>query len=354
MEKALFSNIRSELIQQINSAQHNIKIAMAWFTSHELFSALLNARTRGVRVELVLLDNATNWNPWAPDFNELIQQGGIFRIATAATVPFLHHKFCIIDGRCLITGSYNWTYYAEHRNTENAVLLDNSALIDAFLQEFERLTQELQTTSSAPRYTWEDIEGRDDVDFYELNNDVDYIIQSAPHGQSYQKPSFLEERAAVRPQEKKDIPSSPKREEPKKKVPQEDYSPIVQVVDTKRNAYAKYDIGLEYGDEKHEELSVLISKGTLLPFETKIKSENADIHDIILAVSRRDEDKKLTRISTNGVKELAGKQIKTLMEFEVYLSLNEDGYLKINCICQATNLRKPIQLIDLDLVQYGE
>ena len=49
-----------------------------------------------------------------------------------------HHKFAIFDGRLLVTGSYNWTDAAESRNLENALFLDDPALIARYGEWFDR------------------------------------------------------------------------------------------------------------------------------------------------------------------------------------------------------------------------
>ena len=61
MEQAYFSQIRSKIIPYLNQAKKEIVVAMAWFTSAELFDALLSCLKRNVNVELVLLDNAINY-----------------------------------------------------------------------------------------------------------------------------------------------------------------------------------------------------------------------------------------------------------------------------------------------------
>ena len=81
MEKAYFKNIRSEIIPLLNQAKDEVVIAMAWFTSNELFQALLDCRSRDVKVEVVILDNAINFMYYAPDFNILIKKGGIYMAA---------------------------------------------------------------------------------------------------------------------------------------------------------------------------------------------------------------------------------------------------------------------------------
>ena len=91
MEKAFFKNIRSEIIPLLRDAKKSVNIAMAWFTSNELFEELLRCRNRGITVELVLLDNPTNFMEFAPDFNRFIQAGGIFRLAHPEN-GFMHYR----------------------------------------------------------------------------------------------------------------------------------------------------------------------------------------------------------------------------------------------------------------------
>lgn len=181
MEKAYFSGIRNRIIPCLDNATQKIQVAMAWFTSNELFEALINALNRDVDVELILLDNAINYMYYAPDFNEFINAGGKLRIA-GAEVGFMHHKFCVIDDSVAITGSYNWTYYAETRNVENIVISDNSDIVMLFSAEFQRLQNILSVSSSCARLSWDEIEQIDDVDYRELNYEIEQIceVQNKP------------------------------------------------------------------------------------------------------------------------------------------------------------------------------
>lgn len=52
----------------------------------------------------------------------------------------MHNKFCIIDQKVLINGSYNWTYFAEEKNRENILIIENeSEVVNSFFDEFQRL-----------------------------------------------------------------------------------------------------------------------------------------------------------------------------------------------------------------------
>jgi len=45
-------------------------------------------------------------------------------------------EFYCFDGKLVITGSYNWTASAEHRNYENMIVIYDKEVIRAF--EFEK------------------------------------------------------------------------------------------------------------------------------------------------------------------------------------------------------------------------
>lgn len=54
----------------------------------------------------------------------------------------MHHKFAIVDGRTLITGSLNWTTQAIQNNRENVVVMEDAEYVKPFLDEFERIWEE--------------------------------------------------------------------------------------------------------------------------------------------------------------------------------------------------------------------
>lgn len=55
---------------------------------------------------------------------------------------YMHHKFAIVDGRTLITGSLNWTTQAIQNNRENVLVLEDAEYVKPFLEEFERIWEE--------------------------------------------------------------------------------------------------------------------------------------------------------------------------------------------------------------------
>jgi phosphatidylserine/phosphatidylglycerophosphate/cardiolipin synthase-like enzyme len=57
-------------------------------------------------------------------------------VAVSTVSRSLHNKFAVIDGRRILTGSFNWTNSAEDRNRENLLVLDCEELARRYEQEW--------------------------------------------------------------------------------------------------------------------------------------------------------------------------------------------------------------------------
>lgn len=132
----LFDNIQNELISKIKQSKDSLKIAVTWFTNLELFNAVLNKlENPEYKVTLIVLNDRINNKKEGVNFQQLIDRKGDFYYSSVDDI--VHHKFCIIDDSTVITGSYNWTYYAENRNWENIVVLEDAEIVQGFIKEFE-------------------------------------------------------------------------------------------------------------------------------------------------------------------------------------------------------------------------
>jgi len=56
----------------------------------------------------------------------------------------LHHKFAVIDGQTVITGSHNWSTAANKNNDETLLVIQNPKVAAHFEREFARLYQNAQ------------------------------------------------------------------------------------------------------------------------------------------------------------------------------------------------------------------
>ena len=69
MIQAYFNQIRKKIIKEINNSNKDIIIAVAWFTQHDLFDAIINALERGVNISLILIKDIINCGDYGLDFS---------------------------------------------------------------------------------------------------------------------------------------------------------------------------------------------------------------------------------------------------------------------------------------------
>lgn len=323
MEKAYFSEIKDRIIPYLNEAQTTIQVAMAWFTSGELFNALLKSTRKGVEVELILLDNAINFMDYAPDFNLFIKAGGKLRIA-GSVVGFMHHKFCIVDDRIVITGSYNWTYYAETRNVENIVITDNVEIINLFKSEFLRLKNKLALSTTSQRLTWDEIEARTDVNFHELNYEIERIC------------------------------------EVQNKLIRRVFETKTEVVRTeiKLTPYSKHSIGIQALDDNDNVIfDSFIDKGQILPWRSSEKelyfdSKNFKEFPCLFIYGNPNDMRDWHLIKDVNLMQIAKDTSDDNLPVKFSMNLDDNGSLRIDISCAQSGQRLTISALDSNFVKY--
>jgi hypothetical protein len=138
--QAYFEDIQLHILNALRKARNTIHIAVAWFTDSEIFDLLCLKQQAGVRVELVIVNDAINRK--SPIQHERITElGGLFLMIgnKKKSSAIMHNKFCVIDGETVITGSYNWSKQAQE-NWENITIISGQAdLAQQFLQEFSSI-----------------------------------------------------------------------------------------------------------------------------------------------------------------------------------------------------------------------
>ena len=108
----------------IGQAKQSILVQAYSFTSYPIAEALIDAQKRGVKVEAILDKGQLHEKKTKLG---LIAKGGVITYLDGAHA-IAHNKVMIIDGKTVITGSFNFTTAAEEHNAENLLILDDTAL----------------------------------------------------------------------------------------------------------------------------------------------------------------------------------------------------------------------------------
>ncbi|MGH7222130.1 MAG: phospholipase D family protein, partial [Gemmataceae bacterium] len=107
------------IVREIQHARHEILVLAYSFTSQPIAQALVDAKLRGVHVDIVLdHSNETDAHTDLPFF---LEQGLLPVIDPHHAIA--HNKVMILDNRTLLTGSFNFTQHAENENAENLLVI---------------------------------------------------------------------------------------------------------------------------------------------------------------------------------------------------------------------------------------
>jgi len=137
MVKPYFGDIRNILVDRLKQAKYDVYIAVAWVTDNIFEEIILTLLQKGVSINIITINDEINLN------------GNVNWLTLAKNGANIfwdnhHHKFCVIDRKTVITGSFNWTYAASNRlNRENIIVIeDEIELIEQFSHEFMLLKKE--------------------------------------------------------------------------------------------------------------------------------------------------------------------------------------------------------------------
>lgn len=122
------------IVAAIDGARAQIRVQAYSFTQKDIAAALIRAEKRGVDVGVII------------DRQHAFEKSGMMPKLSEAGVTVLvdsvkglaHSKVMIIDAVIVITGSYNFTSAAEHRNAENLLIVADPGLAARYLMNWQK------------------------------------------------------------------------------------------------------------------------------------------------------------------------------------------------------------------------
>lgn len=122
------------IVHEIQHARREVLVLAYSFTSKAIAQALVDAKLRGVHVDLVL--DFSNEHEVYSDLHFFLEQGLAPVIDPHHAIA--HNKVMIIDNRTLLTGSFNFTQHAENDNAENLLVIKgHPELVRAYKENFQ-------------------------------------------------------------------------------------------------------------------------------------------------------------------------------------------------------------------------
>ncbi|NJK66799.1 MAG: DUF655 domain-containing protein [Microcoleus sp. CSU_2_2] len=139
----------------LSTANKSVNLALFVFSEQRLANTLEIASRRGVAVR-ALIDSNFIYRSYSEGLDmmgvtlsdncQLKAENSPWQqpISTVGVSPLpmgdrLHHKFGVVDGNTVISGSHNWTKAANHGNDETLLAIESPVVAAHFEREFDRL-----------------------------------------------------------------------------------------------------------------------------------------------------------------------------------------------------------------------
>jgi phosphatidylserine/phosphatidylglycerophosphate/cardiolipin synthase-like enzyme len=143
--------VDEKLVALIDSARQTVDAANYDFDLENVAAALANAKRRGVRVRFV-----TDTDTWTNANADVQRAWSVVRAAEIPVVddqrgPIMHHKFAVVDGEWVWTGSWNWTIGDTYRLNNSAIKIRSRELAQNYTAEFEKMFVQRKFGPSKPK-----------------------------------------------------------------------------------------------------------------------------------------------------------------------------------------------------------
>lgn len=160
--KVYFKNIKNEILEEIGNSKFSISVAVAWITDIEIIDKLLSCLRRGITVNVLSFEDKING---MENFKKLYFNGANVRLSQ----KLMHNKFCIIDNKTIISGSYNWTNNAKYNSENITVTTNNIDFAYQYQLEFDSLWKQCRSIDSKLSVNKEN--------FKQLEYDFEYFLK---------------------------------------------------------------------------------------------------------------------------------------------------------------------------------
>jgi phosphatidylserine/phosphatidylglycerophosphate/cardiolipin synthase-like enzyme len=121
------------IVSNLEKATNSVFVQAYSFTSAPVAKAIVDAHRRGVKVSVILDKSQRTEKYSSADF---LKNSGVPTFIDAKHA-IAHNKIMIIDGRTILTGSFNFSKAAEESNAENLLVIHDAVLAGKYATNWQ-------------------------------------------------------------------------------------------------------------------------------------------------------------------------------------------------------------------------
>lgn len=123
----------AKIVDTLNNAQKSILVMAYSFTSLPILEALLDAKKRGVMIEVIL--DKSQFKAEKYSVSKFLRNRDV-PVWIDAKPTIAHNKVMIVDQGAVITGSFNFTRAAREKNAENVLIIQDEQLAQKYFENW--------------------------------------------------------------------------------------------------------------------------------------------------------------------------------------------------------------------------
>jgi phosphatidylserine/phosphatidylglycerophosphate/cardiolipin synthase-like enzyme len=130
-----YDNVETVVVNRLDGAKEYVKCSLYGITNKKITETLIKKISEGVSVMLCL--DKIQSSGGSSKHKELEKAGADVVIKKSSVLE--HNKFCVIDGKIVIMGSWNFSANAQKQDNSTVEITACSNIIDKFEAAFERI-----------------------------------------------------------------------------------------------------------------------------------------------------------------------------------------------------------------------
>jgi phosphatidylserine/phosphatidylglycerophosphate/cardiolipin synthase-like enzyme len=131
--------VAQHIIDQISQAQESVYFLAFSFTANAIAKAMRAQIKDGFEFAGVFEESQVASSKNSNEYDPMRAAG--LDVWLDANPKNMHNKVILIDGKIVITGSYNFSASAEKTNDENTMIIHNAEITALYYQDFQRIYQ---------------------------------------------------------------------------------------------------------------------------------------------------------------------------------------------------------------------